>query len=213
MTSQTAQNEYSFLTRRKVNIFTGGLLVASLVFMLLIFTQKNFRVDVELLVVNNQQNTDFYSQFKSSEFLGKLFGSAVHSDRFIDAIIEKGVIDNGFLPEVKKLRAKKWDETVKVASDRELGKLHITVLENDQNHAVRIADGIVSVLVENNNLFRGGAKESVEVRLLSGPTLDGNPSLKDLVLSSALGFLLGATLTAILLVMKKRKKGAIQLST
>ncbi len=198
----------SFLAFIKAKIGTMilfGALVAAISFFLLMVVEKRFQTSTDFLVVqNNVTNQDFYTQFKSSEYLGKILSEAVFSERFIDAVVQTGKINGDFLPGDKKDKMEAWEKMITVDKNLELGILSVTVKNNSEKDAARVSDGITQVLTEQNMLFRGGDQGSVDIRILSGPILERNPTLKKIAIVSGAGFVAGFLLTAgILLLLRE----------
>lgn len=179
------------LIKRKAGaMLLFGLLIAALSFLFLVVTEKNFKVSTDLLIVQNQTGSqDFYSLSKSAEYIGKVMNEAVYSELFIDEIIKTKKVGEDFLPLNKKERLKKWSEIVRVSRNSELGIIKIEVLGNDQKEALDISNGIIEIFTTKNYLFRG--EGSLDVRVLSGPIVEKNPSFFNIVLAMAGGFLLG----------------------
>ncbi len=176
-------------------MFLFGLLVATIAFFVTIFTLPYYQSSSDFLVVQTSQDTqDFYTQFKSSEYLGKILGEAVYSESFINAVIATGKVSGENLPFDKKSRLDEWKKMVKVKKNLELGVIQIAVAGNDPREVTKIMEGVSDVLINQNTLFRGGNPDSVQIRVLSGPILEKTPSMvtliKILVTSFVSGFLL-----------------------
>jgi capsular polysaccharide biosynthesis protein len=188
---------FGVLSGRWGSVVLSGLMVASLSFLALVFFSRNFKVGTDFLVVQNQSgNQDFYSLFKSSEYLGKVLSESVYSERFVSAVVETGKVDAGFLPTDKKERLEAWSKMVKVRRNVEAGIIQVEVFHDDQKLATRISQAITDVLTQKNMLFRGGEEKSLEIRILSGPILENNPGVKKIAAVSSSGFLLGAFVVA-----------------
>jgi uncharacterized protein involved in exopolysaccharide biosynthesis len=183
------------LIKRKLGaIVLTGVLVAALLFLFLVVSQKNFKVGTDLLVVQNQSGAqDFYSLSKSAEYIGKILSEAVYSELFIDEVIKTEKVGSEFLPFDKKDRMDEWKKTVKVNNNPQLGIMEIETLGNDQKETLAISEAISQVLTTKNNLFRGEG-QNIDVRILSGPILEKNPSLSDIIFIMVGGFLAGMIL-------------------
>lgn len=198
-------NQYLFaLLRSKMGaLILSGLLFGVLGFFGLMVTEKPFQTKMDFLVVQaNATNQDFYTQFKSSEYLGKILSEAVHSDRFIDALVETGKVSKEFLPFDKSQRLAAWSKMVTVEKNLELGILSVTVKGDRERDVARVMEGIAQVLTEKNVLFRGGDEKSVEIRVLSGPILEQNPGLSKILKVVAMAFIAGFFLAAFAVVVK-----------
>ncbi|MDP3957132.1 MAG: hypothetical protein Q8Q10_01350 [bacterium] len=155
-----------------------------------------------LVVQTNVGNQDFYTQFKSSEYLGKILSEAIYSERFINAVVETGKVNTEFLPFDKKDRLKTWSEMVFVKNNLELGIISVTVKSDRERDAARIMDGITLVLTQQNSLFRGGDEKSVDIRILSGPILERNPTKSEIFKVVLGGFFAGFFLTGVWLIVR-----------
>ncbi len=192
------------LLRSKIGtLILWGILFAALSFFGLMVTEKPFQTKMDFLVVQvNATNQDFYTQFKSSEYLGKILAEAVYSDRFIDALVETGKINKEFLPFDKQKRLATWGNMVTVEKNLELGIIGVTVKGDRERDVARIMEGIAQVLTEKNSLFRGGDEKSVEIRILSGPILEQSPNISKIMKTALMAFLAGLFVSAFFLVVK-----------
>ena len=197
------QQLFALLRGRIGTLILWGALFGAMGFFGLIMTEKPFQTKMDFLVVQaNATNQDFYTQFKSSEYLGKILAEAVYSDRFIDALVETGKVNKEFLPFDKQKRLAVWSKTVAVEKNLELGIIGVTVKGDRERDVARIMDGIAQVLTEKNSLFRGGDEKSVEIRVLSGPILEQSPSLTKVVKTVLVAFLAGLFLSAFFIVVR-----------
>lgn len=192
------------LLRHKLGIlFLGGVLCAAVAFASTMVLSTRFQSSMDFLVVqSNAQGQDFYSLFKSSEYLSKVLSEAIYSERFIDAVMETGKINGQFLPANKKDRLDAWREMVTVQKNLELGVLSVTVKHDNDRDAARVMSSISEVLIEKNSLFRSGDEKSVEIRVLSGPILETTPTLKKILLVLGGGFLSGILLASVIVAIR-----------
>ncbi len=175
-----------------------GLLFASVAFAAVMMTEDRFQSTTDFLVVQaNAGNTDFYTQFKSAEYLGKVLGEAVYSESFINAVIGTGKAAPELLPFDKRDRLESWQKRVGVEKNLELGVITVTVSGQSDREVSGIMEGITEVLKNQNSLFRGGAPESVEVRILSGPIVERTPTAERLILVIASAFIAGFLLSLV----------------
>lgn len=191
------------LSRRTGAMFLTGLLGASLAFFVLTLVAHPFRAVTDLLVVQNTPNQDFYTLFKSSEFISKVLAEATLSEKFIGAVVETGKVNQEFLPFDKEERLKAWRRMVSVEKNTDLGLLRVVVQSDNEREAGRLSDAITSVLVEKNQLFRGGDAKSVELRLLSGPITMRQPTLAQIVASVVAGFVVGVVLQGLYTALRR----------
>lgn len=175
-------------TWKRILLF--GAVGAAASFFVCIVASDRFQVGSDYLIVQNQSGAtqDAYAQFKSLDYLGKVLTESVYSERFIGAVVETGKVDSGFLPTDSYHRLKEWKRLVSVSRNSDAGILHVTVSTDDQKFALRVSQAVNQVLVERNSLFRAGDDKSVEVRVLSGPVVEDNPSIGEIALASVGGF-------------------------
>lgn len=198
-----SQRLFALLKAKFGIMVTLGVLFAAISFVGLLFFEKPFQSSMDFLIVQtNGQTLDYYTQFKSSEYLGKVLSGAVYSERFINAVVETGKVSAAFLPANKKDRLKAWSKTVSVKNNLELGIISVTVKSARERDAARIIDGAALVLTEQNSLFRGGDEKSVDIRILSGPILEHTPTTSEIYKVILGGFFAGFFLTGCILLVR-----------
>jgi uncharacterized protein involved in exopolysaccharide biosynthesis len=191
-------NQFLALFKRKFGtIVLIGVLVAALSFLFLVVSQKNFKVSTDFLVIQNQTSgQDYYSLSKSAEYIGSILSESIRSEAFINEVIKTGKMDDEFLPFDKKKKLDEWNKIVQVKRSSQLAILSIDVLGNNQNNTLKLSEGIIEVLIEKNNLFRG-QDQNIEIRILSGPIIEKNPSLVNIIATVVAGFFVGCLLSFI----------------
>lgn len=203
-------NIFALLRSKFGTLVIVGLLFGALSFFGLMVTEKPFQTKMDFLVVqSNANNQDFYTLFKSSEYLGKILSEAVYSDRFIDALVETGKVNKEFLPFDKQERLATWSKMVTVNKNLELGIISVTVSGDRERDVARIMDGIAQVLTERNSLFRSGDEKSVEIRILSGPILEQSPNVAKILKVVLLAFVAGFLLSAFFVIAKEESRATI----
>lgn len=186
-------NFLALLWEKKGSIFLFGIFVAAAVFFTETAHSPRYAVRTDFMVVQSSGSQDFYTLFKSSEYLGKILSESIYSERFINAVIETGKVSaQGFLPTDKRERLKSWRKMVSIEKNVELGMLSVIVKADTEREAGKAMEALSDVLINRNKEFRGGDEKAVEIRVLSGPIADRNPTPKDLFTLSVLGFLAGA---------------------
>lgn len=203
----------SFLTtvQKKIGtIVLVAVLFASLSFVGLIMYSKNFRAGTDLLIVQNSESKDFYSMLKSTEYLGNVLNESIYSDRFITAIVESGKVGPNFLSESynistqdKKGQLDAWADMVHVKRNTAAGIMHIDVAANDKRTTIAVSSAITDVLTQKNMLFRGGDEKSVEIRVLSGPIIENDPSIQKMIITVISGFIAGLCIALMWIFVKE----------
>lgn len=179
-------------TRRRLGLAVlVGLLCAAGAFVVIVTTTPRSLARMDFLIVQNTKTSDFYALFKSSEFLSEILVDAVHTERFIERVMMTPGGKVLHLPADTKKRLTAWRKMVDVSQRHKLGRLEIIVY-GDRAHDVRmIANGIADVLIQQNSAFRGGAQNDVEVRLLTGPVIESNPSVQSIIVTLLMSFFFG----------------------
>lgn len=204
-------NFLALLREKKGSIFLFALFVAAAVFFVETAISPRYAVRTDFMVVQSSGSQDFYTLFKSSEYLGKVFSESIYSERFINAVVETGKVSmQGFLPTDKRQRLKAWRAMVGIEKDVELGMLSVIVKADTDREAGKVMEALSDVLINRNQEFRGGDEKAVEIRVLSGPITDRNPTPKDLLVLSALGFLAGASVRAMWIALRASDRGVSQ---
>ncbi len=198
----------SFWIRKNMGaIVLVGLLVASFSFLVLVISQKKFKAGTDFLIVQNQtESQDFYSLSKSAEYIRDVLSESVYSELFINEVINTGKVNSEFLPFNKKERIKKWGKIVKVKGSLQPGIIRVEVLEDSQKNVIDISEAVIEVMVNKNQLFRG--EGNVQIKVLSGPIIEKNPSLSEILMVVIGGFGLGFLLGLIGIYYKEEKEAA-----
>jgi capsular polysaccharide biosynthesis protein len=196
--------EFLNMVRNRASlIIVVALFVSVASFLFLIFSEDTFKVRTDFLVTQNNPNSqDFYAMSRSSEYIGKVLSEAMYSERFLDAVIETGKISASSFPLDKKDRLNQWSDSVRVTKNLELGMIQVEVLNDNQKEALRVSQAIEEVLTQKNSLFRGGDEKSVDVRVLTGPIVENNPSIAQLITVVIGGFLFGGLLSVLWLFVR-----------
>lgn len=201
------QHLLALLWSKKGALILWGLLFAVLGYFILMFVEQPYQTKTDFLVVQgNAQNQDFYTQFKSSEYLGNILAEAIYSDRFLDALIGTGKVNREFLPFDRSARLATWKRMIIVDKNLQLGILSVTVKGTSERDIARIMEGVTQVLVEQNTLFRGGDEKSVEIRILSGPILERSPTMDKVAKTTLASFFAGIFIAAFMVIVKNETR-------
>jgi uncharacterized protein involved in exopolysaccharide biosynthesis len=185
------------------SIVLTALIVSVVSFVFLIFSENAFKVRTDFLVTqNNAGSQDFYAMSRSSEYVGKVLSEAIYSERFLGAVIETGKVSANSFPLDKKDQLDQWSKEVRVNKNLELGMIQVEVFNDNQKDGIKTAQAIADVLTQKNSLFRGGDEKSVDVRVLTGPIVEKNPSITQLILVAVGGLFFGGLLSVLLVFMQ-----------
>jgi capsular polysaccharide biosynthesis protein len=200
------KNNILLLIKQKIGmIILSGVFVAALSFLFLVVSQKSVKVGTDFLVVQDKDGgQDYYALAKSAEYISKIMSEAVYSDLFIDETINTGKISKEFLPFDKKARLHEWSRVVRIKRNPEVSMISVTVYGNNVQDAVNISEGITEVFSTKSYLFRGSGL-NVDVRKISGPIVEKNPSISQLALVMVGGFIVGMLLAAAFFYYRPKK--------
>ena len=176
---------------RKSALILGGLLFASISFLVLVFTQKSFKAGSDVLVTQNQTGyADYYTLSKSADYLSSVITESIYSEKFLDEVIATKMMNPDFLPQDKIRRLKVWNDTVKISKNANIGIVHLEIFASNQKQVMDISNAVISVITNKSSMFLGQG-QNVEVKILSGPIWEKNPSTSNLILATAGGFVVG----------------------
>jgi capsular polysaccharide biosynthesis protein len=200
----------SFIGLIKKNLGTlvlTGLFVASLGFVSLIVTSARYEVRTDFLVSQNSSETkDYYTLARSSDYIGKVLSEVMYSEKFINAAVETGKVNQTLLPFDKSKRLEAWGKMVKVRREADLGIMQVTVLSNNNKEAAAVSEAVAEVLKNRNKEFLGTTDQGITVAILSGPITDKNPNLTEILTVLVSGFIFGIILALFLLYLKSERK-------
>lgn len=169
-----------------------GFLFATMSFAFLLVTEKSFKVKTDFLVVQKQSATqDVYTLSRSNEYITNVMQESIYSELFINEAVATGIISGSLFPADRQDRLKEWKSMVDVSKSFQGNVLIVEAKHDNRSSALKISQAVSEVLVKKNHLFRSGAPEDVEVRVLSGPIDERAPSLSMLLLVVSNGFLFG----------------------
>lgn len=205
-------NENKWLVLAKYNyktILLTGLLASALSFLFLVTTQYNFRAGSDLLIVQNQNGfTDYYALSKSADYLTSVLVESAYSEKFISEIKNTNLVSAAFLPTNKLDALKKWERMVKISRNPNLGIVHVEVFGEDQKQVTDISNAVIQVMTTKNSLFLGSG-QNIDVRVLSGPTWEKNPSIGNIILAVIGGFVIGFLLALLWIFYRAEKYEAM----
>jgi len=209
----TENNKIVFLVKEKLGaIILMGVLAASLSFLTLVASQKNFKAGTDFLIIQNQtESQDFYSLFKSAEYVRDVLSESVYSELFINEVIKTEKVNGEFLPFDKRKRLKEWNKIVKVKSGSQPGIISVEVLGNNRKEVLNISESIIEVMITKNQIFRG--EGNLEVKVLSGPIIEKNPGLNDIIMIVIGGFALGFLISLISIYYKEERDSRLYRSS
>ncbi len=192
------------LSRNSGMIAFVGILGSAFAMAFVFLSGADYEVKTDYLVSQEGvESKDYYTIARSAEYMGKILGEVVYSEKFINAALETGKMTPDFFPAGKQDRLKSWNSAVKVEKRLDLGILSITILHDNQKEAMRVSQAVSQVLIEKNNLFLGTGDKSVPIAILSGPIVERNPSMKEVLASVFGGFFFGILIASAFIFIKE----------
>ena len=186
----------NMLKLAKKNLKTAllfGMFLGALSFLILVMTQKNFRSNMDILVSQSQPGADYYTLSQSADYLTNILSQSIYSEKFLDEVNASGKISGSFLAGNNAQKIKRWQKIVRVKNNSNVGIMNIEVFGDTQTQAEQISQAVLDVLVNQNSFFLG-QDQNVNVRVLSGPIVEKNPSFFQIILSAGGGFAVGIVL-------------------
>lgn len=180
--------------KRLSTMLVVGFLLGAVSFFGLIITQEPYRASSDLLVVQNQNGfSDYYALSKSADYLAGVLVESIYSEKFLEEMSNTKTISMDFLPQDKVSRLKEWNKIVKINKNSNVGILNIEVFGGSQKQVMEISNAVLTVLTTKSFLFLGQGQD-IDMRILSGPLFEKNPSVTNLVLAGVGGFAVGILL-------------------
>lgn len=190
------KSDFITLIKNDFWLFTlTGFALAAFGFLFIVFHESNIKAETEFLIVQNNPSLqqDFYTLSRSAEYSARVLSEAIGSQLFMNEVLATDVASNVVMPGNKLEQLKVWKKTVRVEPRTDLGILRVDVLHKDRTAALGISQGITEVLTKKNHLFRGHGQD-IDVRTLTGPIYEHNPTPAYLLLIFFGGFILGFSL-------------------
>lgn len=168
-----------------------GLLLGALSFLILVMTQKNFRSSADILMSQSQTGTtDYYALSQSTNYLTNILAQSIYSEKFLDEVSATGKISTAFLKGDNAQKLKAWKKIVAVKNNSSVGIMSIQVFGDTQIQTDQLSQAILDIIVNHNSFFLG-QDQNVNVRVLSGPIVEKNPSFTQIMMSCLGGFVVG----------------------
>ena len=188
-------------------LFLAGIFIGALSFFLLVVTQKNSRATTDLLVVQNniEGMADYFAQSKSVDYLNGILIESVYSEKFLAEMKNTNEMSVAYLPVNKVNRLKTWQRTVSLKKNANAGIISIDVFGDSPQQVTEISNAMIDVLTKQYSEFLGQG-QNIEIKVLSGPIADKNPTTTQVVLVSFGGFAIGFLLAFLWAVYREEKR-------
>ena len=156
------------------------------------------------MVQNQNGFTDYYALSKSSDFLTSVLIESVYSEKFLDEVNGTNLVNTNFLPGSKLERLKTWEKIVKIKKNPNVGIISIEVLGDSQKQVLDVSNAILNVLSNKYFLFLGKGQD-LDIRVLSGPITEKNPTVANIIFAVVGGFLVGSLLSYFWIAYRQEK--------
>ena len=181
-------------------VSTAGLLLASLISFISPF---EYKATTGLLILpKTTVGLDAYSAIKTSERIGENLATIVYTSSFFDKLTETGYnIDFSYFNEKSKNKLKiQWKNMINAYVRYNTGLLYIDVYHENQEQAVLLAQGISSVLINNNSEYL--AHEGfVEIKMVDEAIVSDKPVKPNFLKNAFIGFFASFFLVAGLIII------------
>lgn len=188
----------SFIVRIRENlsnILLAGLFGGVVAFFALIIIPDAYKVRTDFLIIQKTAaSQDFYTLSKSAEYSGNVLKEAILSDLFYQEALNTGYFSDTSFVGDERTRLKKWQNTVSVSQRTTAGILEVAILHDKRTEAIGIARAISEVLINKNDMFRSGTVEDLSIKRISGPIVQSNPSVTQLIFGVLGGMVFGGGL-------------------
>ncbi|MFA6160290.1 MAG: hypothetical protein WC678_04380 [Parcubacteria group bacterium] len=172
----------------------AGLFLGAVSFLILIVTQKSFRGNTDILIVQNQEGAvDYYAMSRSADYLSSILSESVYSEKFLDETVSTGKISTNLFSGSQADKLKTWQKTINIKKNSTVGILSLEIFGNTERQTNDISNGVLDVLINKNSMFLG-TNQNLKIQVLSGPIIEKNPSFFQIILASFGGFLVGMIL-------------------
>lgn len=201
---------FSLIQANKANTVLAALAGAVFAFLGLVFFGGGFSVRTDYLVIQQSaEKQDFYTLSKSVEYSGNILKEAIQSNLFFSEAAASNFFSAQAFSSDEKDRLKEWRKSLSINQRPSAGILEVTVTRDSKDEAAGIARAISSVLIEKNELFRSGTKESLTIKTISGPIVEQNPSKREIAFGAVAGALCGGSLSLVWAMRKMKKLDAL----
>ncbi len=182
-----------------------GMLIGAFSFLFLVTTQKNFCSKTDVLISQNKSGNDYYALSQSANYLTNILTQSMYSEKFLDKVKTKSNFSVTFLNNDKAQQIKEWQKIIQIKNNSHIGIMHIEIFGDTQDQTKAISEAVLDVLLNNNSFFLG-QNQNINIRVLSGPIVEKNPSFLQIMITSGGGFVVGVLFFLLFLVYKEEYK-------
>lgn len=186
-------------------LFLWGLLTALFVTALSLFFPLEYRADAGVYIISKSRyGVDPYTVVKSAEQVGQNITQVIKTQDFFDKVLALAGsnLDRSEFQNVSdRVRAKRWQKAVDGSVVFGTGVLNVSAYNRDPEQAKVLVTALVDTLVQKGYEYIGG---DVTIKQVNKAIVTRFPVRPNIPLNAALGFMIGALLSSIMVLKSKR---------
>lgn len=189
-----------FNKKNLIFVLQGGMLVMAIVFGISTIITPKFESTTKLLFIQKQlSGIDVYTASKSSERIASSFVEIIHSNKFLNLILENTQIKKSYFSSEDK--SEDWKKMVDISLIKGTGIIEISIFHPERKQAELIANQIFKILSERGDEFHGGGS-NIAISSLSDPVASERPVSPNIWLNSLIGFTVGIVGMTLIIYLK-----------
>lgn len=168
---------------------------------------KRFEAQTKILLVQeNASNIDTYTAIRGAEQAANTLKHIVNSPAVLSRILSQNPeIEENYFKTNPQKRAKQWQKLTKTKLVPNTGILTISTYHPNPKQAQKIAEGLISLIKENNEAYFG-QKNNLQLTVLEQPSVGSSYAQPNALVNTFLGFLIGIGISAGLVYFYPEKK-------
>jgi len=195
----------AILARKWTTLLLAGILTAMFAAFVSLLIPLQYRADAGVYIISKSRyGVDPYTVVKSAEQVGQNMVQVIKTQDFFDKVMARAgeSLDTSAFQNVNdRTRAKRWEKSVDGSVVFGTGVLNISAYNHDPAEAKLLAAAVVDTLVSEGYEYVGG---DVTIKQVNKPIVTRFPVRPNVPLNAAIGFLLGAVLSATVIVLKNK---------
>jgi capsular polysaccharide biosynthesis protein len=197
---------FSVLTRHAKLIFTWGLIFAILSGGISMFFPKQYMATSQVLIISRDKaGVDPYTQSKAASTIGANLAQVMKTTDFYNKVMNSNAtsFDRGQWQNLNdRDQRKKWTKDVQSSMVYGSSLMNINVYSYSQNEAVNLSNAITQTLTAQGWEYLGG---DVAMKAISNPLVSRWFARPNILINSAVGFLVGASISGLWILRYKRR--------
>jgi len=186
-------------------ILVWGLIFAFLSCGASLFFPKQYSAETQVLIISrNQTGIDPYTQAKSAETVGTNLVQVMKTTDFYSKVMQStGSFDRSQWQNLSdRDQRKKWQKDVQASMVYGTGMMNIVAYSGTQADAVALADAVSQTIASQGWEYVGG---DVSIKIVGSPLASLIFARPNLILNSAIGFLVGVLICGLWVLKYKRR--------